>query len=282
MMTEHLKLISSVRCFEGEQRRYEHLSETLNCTMQFSVYLPPQALKGESVATVLWLSGLTCTDENFSAKSGAQRVAAQLGLALLIPDTSPRGDQVADDDAYDFGKGAGFYVNATESPWVDHYQMYDYITKELIELAHVQLPLNGQLSISGHSMGGHGALIMALRESNRFASVSAFAPIAHPSGCPWGVKAFSGYLGDNRETWREYDAVELLRAGKKCPPLLVDQGSDDNFLAEQLNFTLLKEAVAEHGVLAELRLQKGYDHSYYFIASFIEAHLQFHSRYLKR
>lgn len=275
-----LKLVSSVRCFDGEQRRYEHQASTLDCTMQFSVYLPPQALDGEHVPAVLWLSGLTCSDENFSAKAGAQRIAAELGLALIIPDTSPRGDQVADDDAYDFGKGAGFYVNATEQPWARHYQMYDYITKELLDVVHSNLPLNGQLSISGHSMGGHGALVMALRESERFVSVSAFAPIAHPSACPWGVKAFSGYLGKDRETWQKYDAVALLRQGKKCPPLLVDQGSDDNFLAEQLNFSLLEETVAEQNVLAQLRMQEGYDHSYYFIASFIEEHLRFHHSYL--
>lgn len=275
-----LKLVSSVRCFEGEQRRYEHQAKTLDCTMQFSVFLPPQALDGGHVPAVLWLSGLTCTDENFSAKAGAQRIAAELGLALIIPDTSPRGDQVADDDAYHFGKGAGFYVNATEHPWAKHYQMYDYITKELLDEVHSALPLNGRLSISGHSMGGHGALIMALRETERFESVSAFAPIAHPSACPWGLKAFSGYLSEDRDAWQHYDAVALLRQGKKCPPLLVDQGSNDNFLAEQLNFSLLEETVAEQNVLAQLRMQEGYDHSYYFIASFIEEHLRFHHSYL--
>ncbi|RUO55407.1 S-formylglutathione hydrolase [Pseudidiomarina homiensis] len=275
-----LKLVSSVRCFEGEQRRYEHQARTLDCTMQFSVYLPPQALRSEHVPAVLWLSGLTCTDENFSAKAGAQRVAAELGLALIIPDTSPRGDQVADDDAYDFGKGAGFYVNATEQPWAKHYQMYDYISKELIELVHKELPLNGRLSISGHSMGGHGALIMALRETERFESVSAFAPIAHPSACPWGLKAFTGYLGEDRAKWQDYDAVSLMRQGQQCPPLLVDQGSDDNFLAEQLNFSLLEETVKSLDSPSHLRLQKGYDHSYYFIASFIEEHLRFHHSYL--
>ncbi|CAB0150286.1 S-formylglutathione hydrolase YeiG [Pseudidiomarina piscicola] len=281
MSQSHLKLVSRVRCFDGEQRRYEHLSEALNCTMQFSVFLPAQALRDEPVASVLWLSGLTCTDENFSSKSGAQRTAAQLGLALIIPDTSPRGDDVADDDAYDFGKGAGFYVNATQQPWAKHYQMYDYICKELIDLVCRSLPLNGQMSISGHSMGGHGALVMALRETDRFASVSAFAPIAHPSECPWGNKAFTGYLGDNREHWHAYDAVELIRSGQNCPPLLVDQGSDDNFLAEQLNFSTLREVADEFKLVAELRMQQGYDHSYYFIASFIEDHLKFHKSYLK-
>ncbi|MDN7128277.1 S-formylglutathione hydrolase [Pseudidiomarina sp. 1APR75-15] len=281
MTPANLKLVSSVRCFNGEQRRYEHVSQTLNCTMQFSVYLPPQALRKDRVASVLWLSGLTCNDENFSSKAGAQRVAAQLGLALIIPDTSPRGEQVADDDAYDFGKGAGFYVNATQQPWAKHYQMYDYISKELLNLVTDALPLNGQMSISGHSMGGHGALVMALRETGRFASVSAFAPIAHPTECPWGHKAFTGYLGSDRELWREYDAVELIRDGKKCPPLLVDQGGADNFLAEQLNFTTLQEAAEKHDLIAQLRLQEGYDHSYYFIASFIEDHLNFHKTYLK-
>ncbi len=277
-----LKQVSSVRCFDGEQRRYEHQASTLDCIMQFSVFLPPQALDGDHVPAVLWLSGLTCTDENFSSKAGAQRIAAELGLALIIPDTSPRGDDVADDDAYDFGKGAGFYVNATEQPWAKHYQMYDYITKELLDVVHSELPLNGKLSISGHSMGGHGALIMALREKEHFASVSAFAPIAHPSACPWGLKAFSGYLGEDRATWQQYDAVALLRDGHDCPPLLVDQGGADNFLAEQLNFSVLEETVAKQDVLAQLRLQDGYDHSYYFIASFIEDHLRFHHSYLTR
>ncbi len=275
-----LKLVQSVRCFEGEQRRYEHHANTLNCTMQFSVFLPPQALHGEHVPALLWLSGLTCSDENFSAKAGAQRIAAELGLALIIPDTSPRGDDVPDDDAYDFGKGAGFYVNATAAPWNKHYQMYDYISKELLATVQGELPLNGRWSISGHSMGGHGALIMALREKERFESVSAFAPIAHPSACPWGLKAFSGYLGDDREAWQDYDAVALLRQGYQCPPLLVDQGSDDNFLAEQLNFSLLEETVEAQDVLGQLRMQEGYDHSYYFIASFIEDHLRFHHSYL--
>ncbi|MGQ4275626.1 S-formylglutathione hydrolase [Pseudidiomarina sp. E22-M8] len=281
MPQANLKLVSSVRCFEGEQRRYEHVSETLNCTMRFSIYLPPQALRKDRVAAVLWLSGLTCNDENFSSKAGAQRVAAQLGLALIIPDTSPRGEEVADDDAYDFGQGAGFYVNATEEPWARHYQMYDYITKELLDVVTDALPLNGRISISGHSMGGHGALVMALRETDRFASVSAFAPIAHPTECPWGHKAFGGYLGSDRDLWREYDAVELIRSGKKCPPLLVDQGGADNFLAEQLNFSTLRATVQEHHLVAHLRLQEGYDHSYYFIASFIEEHLNFHKTYLK-
>ena len=280
MSSSKLKLVSNVRCFGGEQLRYEHVAETLNCTMHFSVYLPPHAGKHGPVPAVLWLSGLTCTDENFSSKAGAQRVAAQLGLALIIPDTSPRGDEVPDEDAYDFAKGAGFYVNATQQPWAKHYQMYDYITKELLELVSQELPLSGQFSISGHSMGGHGALIMALREHGRFASVSAFAPIAHPTQCPWGHKAFSGYLGDDREAWREYDAVELLRAGKPCPPLLVDQGSADNFLAEQLNFSVLHDLAEELDLIAEVRMQEGYDHSYYFIASFIEEHLKFHNNYL--
>ncbi|WP_244993578.1 S-formylglutathione hydrolase [Pseudidiomarina sediminum] len=276
----NVKLVNAVRCFDGEQRRYEHLSDTLNCTMQFSLYLPPKALQGKHVPAVVWLSGLTCSDENFSSKAGAQRVAARLGIALIIPDTSPRGDEVADDDAYDFGKGAGFYVNATQAPWSQHYQMYDYITKELLDLCHTHFPLNGKLSISGHSMGGHGALIMALKEHDQFRSVSAFAPIAHPSACPWGHKAFSGYLGDDRAQWHAYDAVELMRQGHKCPPLLVDQGSADNFLAEQLNFSTLKETVEARHFAAQLRLQDGYDHSYYFIASFIEDHLEFHATYL--
>lgn len=273
--------ISETKAFGGRQIRYEHQSNTLNCTMQFSVFLPPHAEK-QSVPALYWLSGLTCTDENFSSKAGAQRVAAELGIALIIPDTSPRGDGVPDDpeQAYDFGLGAGFYVNATQQPWAKHYHMYDYIVTELPELVEQNLPVTQKRSISGHSMGGHGALVMALRHQDMYASVSAFAPICHPTQCPWGHKAFSGYLGDDRAAWMHYDATELLLKLRVAPPMLVSQGEADNFLAEQLRPDDLAAAIAETGVDATLERHQGYDHSYYFIASFVEQHLRFHAQYL--
>lgn len=273
--------LSETKAFGGRQLRFEHSSNTLNCSMQFSVFLPPQA-EQQQVPALYWLSGLTCTDENFSSKAGAQRVAAELGIALIIPDTSPRGDSVPDDaeGAYDFGLGAGFYVNATQQPWAKHYQMYDYIVTELRELCERELPLTQKRSISGHSMGGHGALVMALRESSAYASVSAFAPICHPTACPWGKKAFSGYLGEDSEAWQKYDATLLIQQKKSAPPMLISQGLADNFLAEQLGLDDLQAAVTEVGIQATIEVHPGYDHSYYFIASFIEQHLRFHARYL--
>lgn len=274
--------LSETKAFGGRQIRFEHTSNTLNCTMQFSVFLPPQA-DSAKVPALYWLSGLTCTDENFSSKAGAQRVAAELGMALIIPDTSPRGDGVPDDadGAYDFGLGAGFYVNATEQPWAQYYQMYDYIVHELPSLVEQSLPLNTLRSISGHSMGGHGALVMALRNQERYRSVSAFAPICHPTQCPWGHKAFSGYLGNDRRAWHDYDATELLLKFRQAPPMLISQGEADNFLSEQLRPDDLSKAIADTGITAKLERHDGYDHSYYFIASFIEQHLRFHAQYLK-
>ncbi|MBE0508545.1 MAG: S-formylglutathione hydrolase, partial [Marinospirillum sp.] len=211
---------SDQRLFGGHQLRFEHDSKTLHCRMQFSVYLPPQAAQ-QSVPALYWLSGLTCTDENFSAKAGAQQWAAELGIALVIPDTSPRGDQVPDDPegAYDFGLGAGFYVNATEAPYQQHYQMYDYICKELPALVEAELPVSTRRAISGHSMGGHGALVIALRETGCYCSVSAFAPISNPINCPWGRKALSGYLGENETNWQQYDASLLLAQQKSDLPI---------------------------------------------------------------
>ncbi|OXS16758.1 S-formylglutathione hydrolase [Zobellella denitrificans] len=278
-----MQLLQEQKCFGGRQIRYQHESQSLNCSMQFSVFLPPQAEQGP-VPALYWLSGLTCTDENFSTKAGAQRVAAELGLALIIPDTSPRGEGVPDDDngAYDLGLGAGFYVNATEAPWRRHYRMYDYVLNELPALVEAELPLDGRRAVSGHSMGGHGALVLALRNPARFVSVSAFAPISNPSDCPWGQKAFTAYLGEDKAAWAQYDASLLLRE-KGCPlPMLVDQGEADNFLAEQLKPQALKAAAEHAGAALTLRLQPGYDHSYYFIASFIEDHLRFHARHLGR
>lgn len=276
-----LEKISDQRLFGGRQMRFAHDSKVLNCRMQFSVYLPPQTAQHD-VPALYWLSGLTCTDENFSAKAGAQRVAAELGIALVIPDTSPRGEQVPDDPegAYDFGLGAGFYVNATEAPFAKHYQMYDYISKELPALVEAELPLTTRRSIAGHSMGGHGALVIALRESGRYCSVSAFAPISSPINCPWGKKALTGYLGKDENSWQAYDASVLLAQNKAKLPILVDQGDADQFLSEQLKPEALLAASTISGSDIELRIQPGYDHSYYFIASFIEDHLRFHSRYL--
>lgn len=282
MSSSSLEKVSEQLAFGGRQIRYRHQANTLQCSMQFSVFLPPQAAH-ELVPAVYFLSGLTCTDENFSAKSGAQRVAAELGLALIIPDTSPRGDDVPDDPdgAFDFGLGAGFYVNATQQPWDTHYQMYDYIQKELPALLEAELPLNQDRAISGHSMGGHGALVIALRNADMFQSVSAFSPVCNPVDCPWGKKAFSNYLGDDTQLWEQYDASLLLQNTRSAPPILVDQGSADNFLDEQLKTEALVKANQVSGAGAQIRYQEGYDHSYYFIATFIEEHLRFHARNLR-
>ena len=274
-----LTVVQEQKCFGGRQIRYQHASTVLNCEMKFSVFLPPQAAT-QNVPALYWLSGLTCSDENFSTKAGAQRVAAELGIALIIPDTSPRGEGVPDDAAYDLGLGAGFYVNATQAPWAAHYQMYDYVLHELPALVEAELPLSDKRAISGHSMGGHGALVLALRNPQRFVSVSAFAPIANPVNCPWGQKAFTAYLGEEQNEWVDYDASLLLAQYRGDLPLLVDQGDADNFLTEQLK----PQALYTGGMLAKanllLRMQPGYDHSYYFIASFIEEHLRFHAQYL--
>ncbi len=275
-----LTLVQEQKCFGGRQVRFKHASTELQCDMQFSVFLPPQAAE-RKVPALYWLSGLTCSDENFATKAGAQRVAAELGIALIIPDTSPRGEAVADDAAYDLGQGAGFYVNATEAPWAQHYQMYDYILTELPTLLEAELPLSDKRAISGHSMGGHGALVLALRNPARFTSVSAFAPIANPVNCPWGQKAFTAYLGEDRTRWEEFDASLLLARRGSPLPMLVDQGDADNFLAEQLKPQTLYTAGMQASANLLLRMQPGYDHSYYFIASFIEEHLRFHAGYLQ-
>lgn len=276
-----LEMISNARVFGGWHRQYTHESDTLNCTMRFAVYLPPQAEK-ETVPVLYWLSGLTCTDENFMQKAGAQRIAAELGMALVAPDTSPRGEGVPDDPdgAWDFGLGAGFYVNATEPPWSTHYRMYDYVVTELPKLVEQNFPVTAQRSIAGHSMGGHGALVIALRNPDAYCSVSAFSPISHPMGCPWGIKALSGYLGKDQERWKPYDASELMRSSGARVPALVDQGENDRFIVEQLMPDVLEVASNVGGYPLTLRLQAGYDYSYYFISSFIEDHLRFHGQYL--
>ncbi|HEY1057561.1 MAG TPA: S-formylglutathione hydrolase [Limnobacter sp.] len=277
-----MKQLSSNRCFGGLQNQYEHVSGVLNCTMQFSVYLPPAALQGQAVPVVYWLSGLTCTDQNFTTKAGAQRVAAELGIALVMPDTSPRGDDVPRDPnaAYDLGLGAGFYVDATQAPWNSHYRMYSYIVDELPALVEPALKLGPQRAICGHSMGGHGALTTALRNPSRFVSVSAFAPIVAPSQCPWGEKALTAYLGSDRSTWAAHDTVALIESGANQLPMLVDQGTADNFLEGQLKTHLLEEVCQRKGYAATIRYQDGYDHSYYFISTFIEEHLRFHAQHL--
>ena len=275
--------LSSNKSFGGWHKQYSHVSSTLNCTMRFAIFLPPQASTGAKVPVLYWLSGLTCTDENFMQKASAQRLAAELGIAIVAPDTSPRGDDVADDEGYDLGKGAGFYVNATQAPWSRHYQMYDYVVNELPELIESMFPVSDQRSISGHSMGGHGALVIALRNAERYQSVSAFSPITNPVNCPWGQKAFTAYLGSDTSTWREYDASLLIRDAQQQVPALVDQGEADDFLAEQLKPEVLVAAakVNDKDYPLELRSHEGYDHSYYFIASFIEDHLRFHAKHLQ-
>lgn len=252
--------------------------------MQFSVYLPPQMLAGQKVPVAYWLSGLTCTDQNFVTKAGAQRVASELGIAIVMPDTSPRGEGVPDDadKAYDFGLGAGFYVDATQAPWNRHYKMYSYVVHELPELIESQLSASSsQRAIFGHSMGGHGALTIALNNPGRYTSASAFSPIVSPIQCPWGQKALGLYLGEDTSHWQGHDTVALIRAGAKQMPVLVDQGLADNFLASQLKTELLESALQETGYQAQVRYQPGYDHSYYFIATFIEDHLRFHAKHLK-
>ena len=274
--------ISVSRCFKGQLEVWQHHSESVHCPMCFSIFLPPQALKGEQVPVLYWLSGLTCTEANFMQKAGAQRFAAQLGVAIVAPDTSPRGLDVPDDaeGAYDLGLGAGFYVNATQKPWSQHYQMYDYVQQELPPLIESHFPVNDQRSIAGHSMGGHGALVMALRTPERYCSVSAFSPICHPMDCSWGQKAFGHYLGDDLEQWRQYDAVELMQRGNESISMLVDQGDEDEFLQQQLRPSCLQLAAEQRAYPLTMRHHAGYDHSYYFIASFIEDHLRFHALHL--
>ena len=282
MLTDSaLTKTSDVKMFEGKQQQFTHQSITVNCTMQFAIYLPPQASETNKVPVLYWLSGLTCTDENFVQKAGAQRIAAELGMAIVCPDTSPRGTGVADDadNAYDLGKGAGFYVNATQAPWAVHYQMYDYVVDELPALIEANFPVTTQRAISGHSMGGHGALTIALKNADRYSSVSAFSPIVNPIDCPWGQKAFTAYLGDDTSVWAEYDACELIKKATHPIPMLVEQGLADNFLVEQLKPENLLKATEKNSYALTLNQQEGYDHSYFFIASFIEKHLRFHAKH---
>jgi len=270
------------RCFGGRQLRFTHQSAVLHCNMNFSVFLPPAAQQGP-VPVLYWLSGLTCTDENFVTKAGAQRYAAAHGVAIVAPDTSPRGEGVPDDpeEAYDFGLGAGFYVNAVQAPWSSHYQMYDYVVAELPALVASSLPIDSsRAGIFGHSMGGHGALSIALKNPGAYRSASAFSPICSPRNCPWGEKALGNYIGDDKEAWKQYDTTELVRTAQRQLPILVDQGEADDFLQEQLKTPLLLEASADADYPMQVRMQPGYDHSYFFIASFIGEHIEFHMQHL--
>ena len=285
MATTKIETISETSCFGGTLGFYGHASTTNNCDMQFSVFVPPQAADG-NVPVLTFLSGLTCTEENFMVKSGAQRVAAELGLMLVSPDTSPRGDGVPDDpdDDYDFGLGAGFYLNASEAPWSEHYHMYDYVTQELRQIIFDKFPGDAERhGLTGHSMGGHGALTIGLRNPDIYHSLSAFAPICTTLHSPWGRKALGYYMGSDTSTWHDYDAEEVARNVVNAPSfrkILVDQGAADAFLAEQLKPELLQAACEASGLSLELRIHDGYDHGYYFISTFIEDHLRHHAEQL--
>jgi S-formylglutathione hydrolase len=272
--------LSANKSFGGWHKQYSHQSLTLNCSMRFAIYLPPQVSSGQKVPVLYWLSGLTCTDENFMQKAGALRIAAELGIAIVAPDTSPRGETVADDEGYDLGQGAGFYVNASQSPWEHHYQMYDYVVDELPALIEAMFPVSDKRAISGHSMGGHGALTIAMLNPQRYTTMSAFSPICNPMTAPWGKKAFTAYLGKDKTTWKKHDASELMRLATQFVPAKVDQGGADDFLVEQLKPEALEAAAKVSGYPLELAIHEGYDHSYYFISSFIEEHLRFHAIHL--
>ena len=279
-----MEIISEHACFDGKVGFYRHPSAINNCDMQFSVFQPPQAAAGP-IPVVTYLAGLTCTEETFIMKAGAQRVAAELGLMLVAPDTSPRGDDVPDDPdgAYDFGLGAGFYLNATEAPWNRHFHMYDYLTKEMPEVLFANFPGDrSRQGITGHSMGGHGALTVGLKNPDIYKSISAFAPICSPINCPWGQKALGNYLGADRSSWSAYDATELVKNLDAIPEhkILIDQGLADQFLEQELHPHLFESACAEKGVALELRRHDGYDHGYYFIATFMQEHLQYHASVL--
>jgi S-formylglutathione hydrolase len=275
-MTERLEHRA---CFGGWQDVYRHRSGALDCDMTVGVYFPPQAAQGPC-PVLYWLSGLTCTEQNFITKAGAQRYAAEHGVILVAPDTSPRGDDVPDEDRYDLGKGAGFYLDATQQPWAQHYRMHDYVAHELPAWVESDPAASDVRAIAGHSMGGHGALVIALRNPGRYRSASAFSPIVAPSQVPWGEQAFSAYLGEDRATWKQWDACELVAGANGRLPLLVDQGDADEFLSTQLRPELLREACIAAGHPLTLRMQPGYDHSYYFISSFIGDHIAWHATHL--
>ncbi|CAM4168456.1 S-formylglutathione hydrolase [Pseudoalteromonas byunsanensis] len=276
-----MELVASNKVVGGWHKRYRHASKITHCDMTFAIFLPETVNTGNKVPVLYWLSGLTCTDENFMQKAGAFKLANELGVAIVAPDTSPRGEDVADDPKgnYDFGLGAGFYVNATMPPYKAHYQMYDYITLELPKLIQAHFPVTTQQAISGHSMGGHGALIIGMRNSQKYSSISAFSPICHPMQCPWGIKAFTGYLGIDSTQWQQYDATALMlnQQFDSQVPILIDQGDADNFLDEQLQPWHLQKAAEQISYPLTLNMREGYDHSYFFISSFIDEHLRFHA-----
>ncbi|KZN56569.1 S-formylglutathione hydrolase [Pseudoalteromonas luteoviolacea] len=279
-----MELISENKVFGGLHQRFKHQSAANNCEMTFAVFLPKTDSKNDKLPVLYWLSGLTCTDENFMQKAGVFKYASEHGIAIVAPDTSPRGEDVADDEngSYDFGLGAGFYLNATQAPYAAHYKMYDYITVELPKLIESNFPVSDKKAISGHSMGGHGALTIGLKNSHQYASISAFAPITNPMDCPWGVKAFTGYLGKDESLWAQYDATKLMLEHKieRKLPIKIDQGGDDTFLTEQLKPDALLNAAKAIGYDVDYQLHDGYDHSYFFISSFIEQHIEFHAQYL--
>lgn len=272
-----MERIEAHASFGGRQEVWRHVSGVLGCEMKFGIYLPKAALDGTPCPVLYWLSGLTCTEQNFITKANAQQHAARHGLIVVAPDTSPRGPSVADDAAYDLGQGAGFYLNATRAPWAPHFRMQDYVAEELPALVERHFAAGVTRAISGHSMGGHGALVTALRHPGRYRSVSAFSPIVAPSQVPWGQKALTAYLGDDPATWREWDAVALIAGATERLPLLVDQGEADEFLRTGLRPDLLQAACAEAGHSLTLRMQPGYDHSYYFVASFLGDHFRHHA-----
>ena len=273
-----MQQLSENKIFDGQQMQFKHRSACLDCDMQFSIFLPPLA-DTRAVPVLYWLSGLTCTDQNFVTKAGAQATASKHGIAIVCPDTSPRGDTVPDDPdgAWDFGLGAGFYVNSTQAPWSQHYQMYDYVQQELPALINKNFKVDAEkTAISGHSMGGHGALTIALKNPDTYRSVSAFSPIVSPLNCPWGEKALRNYLGDDRNAWIDYDSCSLVEKADTHLPILIDQGTADSFLQDQLKTELLTTKAKQSNYPMTIRYQQGYDHSYFFIASFIQEHIAFH------
>lgn len=275
-----LKRIEQHRSFNGEQCKYSHYSEVLQCEMTFSLYLPSNK-DMKKIPLIWWLSGLTCNDDNFSQKSGFQRLAEEHQTAVIIPDTSPRGENVPDDEAWDLGQGAGFYLDATQDPWAKHYKMYTYITDELTAIASTLVPhFSGKESIMGHSMGGHGALVIGMKNAARFQAISAFSPILNPGQTPWGIKAFASYLGEDKASWKEWDASELVK-GASIPPILIMQGSQDAFYPKQLEETIFLEQARKNDQVVQYKKMEGYDHSYFFIATFLDEHFAFHMKHLR-
>lgn len=277
-----LENISNTKVAGGWHKQYSHQATSTHCSMRFAVFLPPGASAANKVPVLYWLSGLTCTDENFMQKAGAFKKAAELGIAIVAPDTSPRGENVPDVDSYDFAQGAGFYVNATQAPYNTHFNMYDYVVKELPKLIEQHFPVTSKKAISGHSMGGHGSLMIALKNPTLFVSASAFSPIVNPIQCPWGIKAFKGYLGDDKSQWLAYDSCELMKNAEQIEylPMLISQGDADGFLEEQLKPENLVAVANSKNYPLTLEMHEGYDHSYFFISSFIEQHLLFHHQFL--